>query len=298
MILLTGASGFLGKEMIAVFERCRLSYLTLGRSPANAIEWDLSAPYTSSLPAVDVVVHAAGKAHIVPKNAHERKDFFTINVQGTRHLLTALEQNPTLKKFIFISSVSVYGLVEGTTVTEDKPLLAADPYGKSKIEAEILISDWCKRQNIDYYILRLPLIAGKNPPGNLGAMVKGIKSGRYLSVGKARAKKSMILAGDLAEFITTIQGPPGVYNLTDGYHPSFGELENMISTFYNKKKPVALPGIAAKLLGLAGDIFGAKFPVNSNKLKKITSTLTFDDTRARMQLQWNPHEVLKAWEIE
>lgn len=144
----------------------------------------------------------------------------------------------------------------------------------------------------------MPLVAGKNAPGNLGAMVKDIKSGRYLSIGKARSKKSMILANDLAKFIPTIQGPLGVYNLTDGYHPSFNELEHKIAAFYNKKTPFSLPGIAAKMLGFAGDIIGAIFPVNSNKLKKITSTLTFNDARARVQLNWKPREVLKAWEIE
>ena len=67
---------------------------------------------------------------------------------------------------------------------------------------------------------------------------------------------------------------------------------------YNKKNPVSLPIIAVKLLGIAGDLIGAKFPINSNKIKKITSDLTFDDSKARAALNWNPNEVLKAWEIE
>ncbi|MEP7106937.1 MAG: hypothetical protein ABI760_03130 [Ferruginibacter sp.] len=57
---------------------------------------------------------------------------------------------------------------------------------------------------------------------------------------------------------------------------------------------ISLPILAAKLPGIAGDIFGTIFPINSDKLKKITSTLTFDDTRARTKLEWSVREVLKA----
>lgn len=295
-ILLTGANGFLGKSMQTEWESLH-EVITLGRDKYAMVACNL-ASQIPAVPSIDLIVHAAGKAHTVPRTDEEKEDFFKVNVQGTKNLLAALEHNQQLKKFVFISSVSVYGLVEGNDIAEDAPLLAKDPYGKSKIEAERLVSDWCIKKNIEYYILRLPLVAGKNAPGNLGAMVKGIKSGRYLSIGKARSKKSMILASDLAKFIINIHGTSGVYNLNDGYHPSFNELENKIAAFYNKKKPFSLPGIAAKILGLAGDIIGTKFPVNSNKLKKITSTLTFNDARARAQLNWKPREVLKAWEIE
>lgn len=295
-ILLTGANGFLGKAMQTEWKP-PVEIITADRDKNAMVICDLSYQIPV-IPSIDMVVHAAGKAHINPKNAGERKDFCRVNVQGTQNLLTALEHHQSLRKFVFISSVSVYGLVEGINITEDAPLLATDPYGKSKIEAEKLVSSWCALRNIEYYILRLPLLAGKNPPGNLGAMIKGIQSGRYLSIGLAQAKKSMLLAADLAGFISTIQGPSGAYNLTDGYHPSFNELEHTIATFYKKKKPVSLPGIAAKILAYAGDMIGEKFPVNSGKLKKITSTLTFDDTRARTCLQWRSREVLKAWEIE
>ena len=59
-----------------------------------------------------------------------------------------------------------------------------------------------------------------------------------------------------------------------------------------------MPLAAAKILALLGDVAGSKFPLNSIKLKKIISTLTFDDTKARRQLQWSPGNVLKNWEIE
>ena len=295
-ILLTGASGFLGKTIQNAFDNST-EIITLGRSSDAIVNCDLSNQIPI-LPVVEMVIHAAGKAHVVPKNEEERNDFDKVNVQGTHNLLLALENNLSLNKIVFISSVAVYGLIKGNDINEDAPLLATDAYGKSKIAAEKLIIDWCTIRNINYYILRLPLIAGKNAPGNLGTMVKGIKSGKYLSIGKGTATKSIVLDADIAVLIKTINGPSGIYNLTDGYHPSFRELENKISNFYNKRNPTSFPFFAIKLIAFAGDFIGAKFPINSNKLNKITSTLTFNDSKARAALQWTPNEVLKAWEIE
>ena len=295
-ILLTGASGFLGKTIHNAFDNSD-EIITLGRSKDAIVNCDLSNQIPI-LPIVETVIHAAGKAHVVPKNEEERMDFDKVNIQGTSNLLMALENNLSLKKIVFISSVAVYGLIEGTDIKEDAPLQATDAYGKSKIAAEKLIIDWCTARNINYYILRLPLIAGKNAPGNLGAMIKGIKSGKYLSIGKGAATKSIVLDKDIAEFIKTIKGVSGIYNLTDGYHPSFSELENKIAKFYNKRNPISFPFFTIKLLAMAGDLIGSKFPLNSNKLNKITSTLTFNDIKARVALQWAPQEVLKAWQIE
>ena len=295
-ILLTGATGFLGKEIQTAFKNSA-EIITLGRSEDAMIHCDLSTQIPK-LPSPEMVIHAAGKAHIVPKTQAERLDFNKVNVQGTNNLLQGLKNNNSLKKIVFISSVAVYGLFEGTNIKEEAPLLASDAYGESKIAAEKLVINWCISHKIQYYILRLPLIAGKNAPGNLGAMVNGIKKGKYLSIGKGAAVKSIVLASDVAQFIKSIEGASGIYNLSDGYNPSFNELENKIAIFYNKKNPVSLPIITVKLLGIAGDIIGAKFPINSNKIKKITSNLTFDDSKARAALNWNPNEVLKAWEIE
>ena len=294
-ILLTGACGFLGKAMQEQWKNT-FEIITLCRNKNAMLNYDI-ATEVPDIPSIDMVMHAAGKAHIVPKNEEERKDFFTVNVQGTKNLLDALENKPLLKKFVFISSVAVYGLNEGINITEHAPLLATDPYGKSKIAAEKLVIEWCIERNIDYYILRLPLIAGKNSPGNLGAMVKGIKSSRYISIGKAVAKKSMVLAKDVADFIAHLEGASGVYNLTDGYHPSFRELEKKISGNYNKNLPITLPVLFAKIIGYSGDLLGNISPINSNKIKKIISTLTFDDSRARKLLNWHPNSVLDSWEI-
>ena len=290
-ILLTGLNGFLGKIIIKTLEK---EYQILGLS-RNYGEYRvcLDRQIPNFHHSFDLVIHAAGKAHSVPKKDAEKKQFHEVNVTGTKNLLKGLEKTVLPKQFVFISSVSVYGQEFGNDINEKHQLEAKDPYGLSKIEAEELVMKWCKKQNVVCTILRLPLLVGENPSGNLGAMIKAIDKGYYFNIGGGKARKSMVLAQDVVAFIPIVASVGGVYNLTDGFHPSFKELSVEISLTNNKKRPLNLPLFIAKLMGSFGDILGEKAPVNSLKIKKITSDLTFDDAKARKLLGWNPEEVLE-----
>jgi nucleoside-diphosphate-sugar epimerase len=292
-ILLTGSSGFLGEMILNVLDKHEI--VTLSQSNAD-IKIDLSKQIPL-LPNVSMVIHSAGKAHSVPRNSAEDKIFFEVNVTGTANLLKGLENAHLPRSFVFISTVAVYGKETGILINEEAPLLAKDPYGKSKIEAEQLVTAWCKQNNVICTILRLPLVAGINPPGNLNAMIKGIKKGYYFNIGGGTAKKSMVMAKDVAAFIPVAAKYGGIYNLTDGYHPSLFELSKLIARQTNKKKVFNLPLPVAKLAALAGDMAGSKFPINSSKLKKLISPLTFDDTKARNTFGWNPTPVLAGFEV-
>jgi nucleoside-diphosphate-sugar epimerase len=290
---LTGASGYLGSIIRSTLSS--ESIISLSRFNAD-INVDLSkfVPY---LPSVDLVIHAAGKAHLVPSSPSEYQDFFEVNVNGTINLLKGLEKSTIPKSIVFISSVSVYGCENGLLVNEVEPLLAKDPYGASKIEAEKIIIEWCKINNVICGILRVPLIVGINPPGNLGSMIKGIKKGYYFNIGGGKAKKSMVLSDDIAKSIIKVAEIGGIYNLTDGYHPTFAELSNTISSQLGKGNPMNMPLWLAKLIAKFGDLFVSKAPLNTRKLSKITSDLTFDDSKARKVFGWNPTPVLEGIKI-
>jgi nucleoside-diphosphate-sugar epimerase len=297
-ILITGSNGFLGKYICDAFNEKKVAYDNIGRNSYNNIIFDFEKDNNLILNNLySSVVHIAGKAHFVAKNEADVASFHKINVEGTNILLKALENQTNLKQFVFISSVAVYGLSEGNLIDENYELQAKDPYGLSKIQAEKLITDWCKNHGISFYVLRLPLIIGNNAPGNLGAMVNGIKNNRYARIGNGYAKKSMVMAKDIAYLITNLEGESGVYNLTDGYHPSFKELEDKIGNFYNKKI-IALPNMIAIILAKVGDFMGNKAPINSLKLKKITATLIFSDEKARKNLNWNSNKVLESWTLQ
>ena len=107
----------------------------------------------------------------------------------------------------------------------------------------------------------------------------------------------MVMASDICKFILKASDIGGTYNLTDGYHPSFFELSNQIAFQLGKKNVFNLPKIFVKILAFIGDIIGNKFPINSTKLSKITSTLTFDDSKARMAFGWESTPILKSFKI-
>ena len=288
-ILLTGASGFLGGSIIKELSS-ENSLFSLSRNSGD-YQFSLENEIPNFNDFFDLVIHAAGKAHFVPKTEDEKKQFYDVNVVGIQNLLKGLEVSGVPKQFVFISSVSVYGQEQGLNITEDCTLVAKDAYGLSKIEAEALLQKWCAQHNVVCTILRLPLLVGENPPGNLGAMHRGIAKGYYFNIGGGIAQKSMVLAEDVANFIPKIATRGGTYNLTDGFHPTFFELSSAIAKQLKKSRPMNMPLIAAKTIGLLGDFLGSKAPINSLKLKKITADLTFDDSKARVK-GWRPRNVL------
>jgi nucleoside-diphosphate-sugar epimerase len=245
-----------------------------------------------------LVIHLAGKAHEVPKRFSEKQEFFDVNVKGTYNLLKGLETTIIPKQFVFVSTVAVYGVNSGNLINENFPLLATDPYGQSKIHAEQLIQDWCMKHKVVCTILRLPLIVGPNPPGNLGIMIRGIKRGYYFNIGGGRAQKSMVLAEDVANQIIKIAEIGGVYNLSDGYHPNFNELSRLIASQLGVRRIPNISYFLAKVFAIVGDVLGKKIPFDSDKLKKITANLTFDDSKARATFGWNPTPVLKGFKIK
>lgn len=294
-ILITGTSGFLGRNLFRVLSNEH--HITRLNRNSGDININLKEEVPVFKQDFDLVIHSAGKAHQIARNKSEAVDFFDVNVLGTSNLLNGLDSTKLPKQFVFISSVAVYGRECGIDLNEDTPLAAEDPYGLSKIKAEQVVKHWCETNGIKYTILRMPLIAGYMPPGNLRSMIDAIKSNYYFNISNGGAKKSIVLVDDVSSIILKAAEVGGIYNLTDGYHPNFNELSHCIAGQLGKKFVPNMSMFFAKLLAFFGDIMGSKFPINSDKLKKITSTLTFDDSKARKAFNWNPDPVLKGFKI-
>lgn len=296
-LLFTGVSGFLGQNILPVLQEIYEVY-TLGLSDSNNIVVNLATTVPQLDSGFDIVLHAAGKAHATPTTEAEKKAFFDVNYQGTVNLCRALEQFILPKAFVFVSTVAVYGKEFGEDFTESEPLNGNTPYALSKIQAEEFLIDWCSSNNVKLSIIRPSLIAGPNAPGNLGAMVNGMKTGKYLSIGGGRARKSIVMAQDIAKLIPLLVEKGGVYNVCDDTQPSFRELEKIISKQLNKKQPKSIPYFVAKSMALIGDLLGPKAPINSLKLKKITESLTFSNEKAKNELGWKPLNVLENYKIK
>jgi nucleoside-diphosphate-sugar epimerase len=294
-VLLTGASGFLGKYIFKELLEKDINVFTLGRSKDSSIVCDLAnkQPDLSYFKNIDFLIHVAGKAHIDSSCPNNSNDIYKTNVLGTKNLLSSLNLL-SLKSIIFISSVSVYGCESGYYINEDHQLKSIEAYSSSKIEAERLIIDYCVLRRINYCIFRLPLVVGDNPPGNLGKMINAIKRGFYFNISNAEVPKSMVLAEDVARLILTSFDKSGIYNLTDGRNPTIAELSKSISKHLNRKRIISIPLWFAKFLCFFGDLFGSRFPLNSKKLSKLISPLTFDDSKARKELLWSPQSVIDS----
>lgn len=297
-ILITGGTGFLGEQIVKVLRARGCRTYSLGRTTDNDIVDDLAYEPPSIQMHFDIVVHAAGRAHMIPETEKEKELFYKVNVQGTRNLLLGLEKSSIPLAFIFISTVAVYGKESGEMIKETEPMLAKDPYGLSKIQAENIITKWCERNKVVCTIYRLPLIAGPNPPGNLKSMINSIEKGYYFNVGGGYVRKSIVMAEDIAEIIFRAPLVGGIYNLTDGFHPSVCEIANHIALQLHKKSPKNIPFLLAKIMVTIGDFFGLGIPINSLKLKKLSSNLTFDDSKARKFLGWNPTPFLSSYKIK
>lgn len=293
-VLLTGASGFLGRQLYAWMKDHGYQVQRVGRTQSEVI-CDLAHAVPNLQTPADWVVHAAGKAHSIPQSEAEKADFFAVNLHGTRHLCQGLEKTILPRQFVFISTVSVYGREAGEGLPETTPLAGDSPYARSKIEAEVFLQRWCAERDVPLAILRLPLVAGPQAPGNLGAMVAAIQAGRYFNIGGGKARKSIVMASDVAAILPKLEGVHGIFNLTDGEHPQFGQLAAHIARHLGKKPPRTLPAWVAWPLALAGNLLGTHFPLNTSKLRKMTSTLTFDDTNARHTFGWTPTRVLSAY---
>jgi nucleoside-diphosphate-sugar epimerase len=275
-MLLIGSNGFLGKELKKYFSKY-FNLVTLSRRNADLC-YDISNSIPLFTKKYNLIIHCAGLAHLQDSISNE---FDLVNVIGTQNILNAINVDNMPQYFVYISSVSVYGLDSGALINENFPLIAKDQYGLSKIKAEELIRSWCIKNNVILTILRLPLIVGENPPGNLGKMINSIKKGFYFNINNGQARRSMILIHDVATAIHKIYLIGGTYNLTDGFHPSYLELSNSIAFKYNKKKAINISINFANFIAIIGKFFYSQFPLNKNVISKLTNTLTFDDSLIR-----------------
>lgn len=296
-ILFTGATGFVGRNVVPILKET-YEVDTVGRGESNRYVCDLAHEVPELTEDYDIVYHVAGKAHTVPRNKEEEQEFFSVNLDGTVNLCRAFDRQRKPKALIFISTVAVYGCDQGEDITEEHPLNGQTPYALSKLKAEQFLHTWCAKHGVALTILRPALIAGPNPPGNLGAMIRGIKTGRYASIAGGKARKSVLMVDDLASIVPLCIHRSGIYNMCSDDQPTFGDLGRLIAEQLGKKKTLNIPLWMAVCMAKIGDCLGRKAPINSSKLRKITSSLTFSNEKVKRELGWEPLSVMANFRIK
>lgn len=265
----------MGYNILPILHKEYETVHTMGLGQEDDIKINLAKEVPPINTHYDIVLHACGKAHVVPRTPEEDKAFYDVNYEGTRNLCAALEKAGVPKALVFISTVAVYGCENGELISEDHPLNGDTPYAKSKIMAEEFLTKWCSEHGVVLGILRPSLLAGKNAPGNLGAMVNAIRKGFYLNIAGGKVCKSVLMAEDIARLIPLLIEKGGVYNVCDTNQPTFGEISWSVAKQLGKRKPISIPYWMAWCMAKVGDLLGSKAPIDSYKLSKMTESLTF-----------------------
>ncbi len=255
---------------------------TLGLNSNDDIRCDLTKTTPTFSKRFDIVVHAAGD--ITPQQAD------AVNFDGTRRLCHALEANPP-QALVYISSLSVYGIPEGSDIDETAPLSPVSVYGKSKLKAEQFLTQWCADHAVKLSILRPAMIVGTGMKGALGAMVKGISSGYYYHIKGNKARRSVIHAYDVARAARLIAPVGGIYNLSDRVHPTVHDLAEAIAHRLGDRRIYSLPLRWFEFAARIGNHFSF-IPFSSSKLAQLTNSLTFSSDAISKAIDWQPRDVV------
>jgi nucleoside-diphosphate-sugar epimerase len=206
-VLITGASGFVGGEIYRYL--LGSGYEAIGLTKNNKhqnIDFhyfdleniDSDGKYFRN---ITTLVHCAARVHIFKKD-DDASNFFKINVEGTFELLLAAKKN-NIRNFIYISTTAVYGLDScNDLICESSTVSPRTEYAKSKFEAENLVSKYCETNNINFLIIRCPMIYGRNAPGNFRALFDFSNSNKPIIKSFNQSVRSFLYVKNLVDFIS------------------------------------------------------------------------------------------------
>lgn len=315
--LVTGASGFIGSEVVRhlLNEGIAVRALLRKTSPKEnlkGVEYeaalgDLSdfESLKNAVEGVDYVFHIAGVV-----SARNREDYFRHNALGTANLARACVATSTrVERFVYVSSLAASGPAKSLKpVVEDDVAKPISAYGESKLAGERELEKWAAEGKFPYTIVRPPAVYGPRDRG-IFELVKFVKNGilpvfpstdssgdKFLSVVYVDdLVRGILLAGTAKDL-----GEREVFFVTgDGIH-SWSTMLGMIAENLGKK-PLRVPlpsfvltGVAAAYT-LAGWALGRQFPLTLDKLNELRPDYWIcANDRAKKILNFQPQFDLKT----
>lgn len=293
-VAVTGGQGWVGRAVVADLVRRGLPVRALGRSGAEGT-FDLAAPagdpqWERALQGSESVVHAAAHVHRPNETPDEVRLFHEVNVEGTRKLLAAAER-VGVRRFVFVSSIAVYGATPGAMPDECAPLAPASHYGRSKMEAEELV----RASKLDWVIVRPATIFGAGDRANFARLAQALRRGRFIVPGRGAARKSVLpvtLAGELiADAVARPWPARTTWNLALPVAPTLREICDAFSAQHGwpvaRSVPLGLLRVGARVGDVCAAVAG-RAPLTTTTLAKLT-TDTVVDTRALVAMLGRPH---------
>jgi len=246
---------------------------------------------TGAVPAgTDLIVHLAAEHK---DEGVEEGDYFRVNGQGTANLLAEATRQH-VRRFLFVSSVAVYGETPGAS--EQTRPCPQNPYGHSKLEAERQVLAWaagdpCHRA----LILRPTAVYGPGNRANIYQLMKRVHDGRFLMVGSGEHVKSVAYVKNLVAAMQFLlerwgqdsAGPDGeVLNYVDYPQLPLRDLVALIASCSGRRVPalripVAAAEIGAGLLRLGARLLGRGSVLSSDRMRKFATPSWFRADRIR-----------------
>ena len=296
-VLITGASGFIGKALVDCWSPRGAQIKACVRRPPtdqprpSGIEY-LHIPHiervtnwTDYLQDVDCVVHLAGRVHISGGDpAFRKQDYEEINGNATEALMRAC-QREGVARFVFLSSVKVHGEGHHCAYQEDDPLAPRDAYAQSKRYAEEAIQRIAAAGDTEWVILRPPLVYGPGVRANFLALLKLIDLHLPLPLAALDNRRSMIYLGNLVDAIMLSAESPEaasqIFLVSDDCDLTVANLLREIARAM--ERPSMLFPFPPQGLEWFGRILG-----RGETIQKLARPLTVDISKIKKLIGWHP----------
>ncbi|NOQ77304.1 MAG: NAD-dependent epimerase/dehydratase family protein [Methylococcaceae bacterium] len=297
-VLVTGATGFVGKEIVKQLLLNKVDVIAAVRNGESTLpsgvqrfitgEFSKKIDWLNALNDVDVIIHCAARVHVMNDvgESDPLRVLRNVNVDNTLSLARQAI-GAKVKRFIFISSIKVNGEVTlgGEKFKDDTVCLPIEPYGVSKYEAEQGLLALVMGSNMEVVIIRPPLVYGPEVSANFNSMIKWVRKELPLPFGKVCNQRSLIALDNLVSFIIHCIDHPKATNevflVSDGEDVSTSELLRKVAKAFGKKMfllpvPVGVMIFCATLAGKRG------------AANRLFSSLQIDSSKARNLLGWKP----------
>ncbi len=313
-VLISGASGFIGKHLLADLLKQSFDIRAGVRShsdlpcPTFVVgKIDGTTNWSDHISGCDAVIHLAAYAHVTNPAKIDKAILHETNVEGTARLAQEAAK-AGVKHFIFISSIGAMADSSDTILFADAPCKPTTLYGQSKLMAEKELKSIAGKHGMQWTIIRPPLVYGLGNPGNMQRLLKLIRSGIPLPLASVRNRRSFIYVENLVDVIVACLGNSKAFGKT--YLPSDGEdvstpelirkiaKANQSFQFSEFSGPVS--DINTRHSSLATRHSARLFPFPESILKalgclpglgalrKLTSSLYVDSEPVRKDLGWSP----------
>lgn len=296
LILVTGASGFVGTHVIEMLLLKGYSVRAVVRNAlpglsehADTILADLSTPldWSHHLSGVSTIIHLAARVHQLNESSQASLDHFrNINTRATLELAEQAAK-AGIKRFIYLSTMAVNGVFTepGACHDEKSPPCLKSSYAISKYEAEQGLQNVTKKYPIEIVIIRPPMVYGLNAPGNFSKLVSLVKTRIPLPFQLAKNPRSFIFISNLVSFIEVCINHPRAANelflVSDADNLSLSSMIEQISfNLYLRSNlfPLPLKLLEGLLLALGKESL-------ANQLLK---PMKIDTSKAQRLLRWIP----------